>query len=60
MALYEDMFPKGTGAEKMICVAMAVCSALGLQGNITSAVIALATNELQKLYDKIKDELGKE
>lgn len=59
MSILEALFPAGTGIKKMTCLVATVCYAAGLE-SVTPQITEYVTNELQKLYDKFKDELGKE
>ena len=60
MSIYEIMFPAGSGIEKMTCVVTSVCTAIGvLPDSITPVIADFVRKELQKQYDKFKDELNK-
>ena len=59
MSIYEIMFPAGSGIEKMTCVVTSVCTAIGvLPDSITPVIADFVRKELQKQYDKFKEELG--
>lgn len=59
MSIYEIMFPAGAGLEKMTCVVTSVCTAIGIvPENITPIIADFVKKELQKQYDKFKEELG--
>lgn len=59
MRLYEFMFPAGAGIDKMTCVVTSVCSAIGIvPDSITPMVAEFVRKELQKQYDKFKEELN--
>ena len=59
MSIYEIMFPAGAGIEKMTCVVTSVCTAIGIvPENITPIIADFVKKELQKQYDKFKEELG--
>lgn len=59
MSIYEIMFPAGAGLEKMTCVVTSVCTAIGIvPDNITPIIVDFVKKELQKQYDKFKEELG--
>lgn len=59
MSIYEIMFPAGSGIEKMTCVVTSVCTAIGIvPDNITPIIVDFVKKELQKQYDKFKEELG--
>lgn len=57
MTIFEAIFPAGTGIKKMSCLVTTVCYAIGLK-DITPEIAEFVQNELQKLYDKFKEELG--
>lgn len=57
MSILEALFPAGTGIKKMACLVTTVCYAIGLE-EITPQVADYVSSELQKLYDKFKEELG--
>ena len=60
MSIYEIMFPEGSGIEKMTCVVTSVCTAIGIvPENITPINADFVKKELQKVYDKFKEELDK-
>ena len=60
MSIYEIMFPEGSGIEKMTCVVTSVCTAIGIvPDSITPIIADFVKKELQKLYDKFKEELEK-
>lgn len=60
MSIYEIMFPAGSGIEKMTCVVTSVCTAIGIvPDSITPVIADFVKKELQKQYDKFKDELNK-
>ena len=59
ITLLEAIFPEGTGIKKMTCLVTTVCYAIGLE-EITPQVADYVSSELQKLYDKFKDELKKD
>ena len=60
MSIYEIMFPAGSGIEKMTCVVTSVCTAIGIvPENITPIIADFVKKELQKVYDKFKEELDK-
>ena len=58
MSLLEVLFPAGTGIKKMTCLVTNVCYAIGLE-DITPQIAGYVSDELQKQYDKFKDELNK-
>lgn len=58
MSLLEAIFPAGTGIKKMTCLMTNVCTAIGIE-QITPEIAEYVSGELQKLYDKFKDELDK-
>lgn len=58
MSILEAIFPAGTGIKKMTCLVTNVCYAVGLE-QITPEITEYVSGELQKLYDKFKDELDK-
>ncbi len=58
MSLLEVIFPAGTGIKKMSCLVTNVCYAIGLE-KITPQVADYVSSELQKLYDKFKEEINK-
>ena len=59
MTIFEAIFPEGAGIAKMTCLVTTVCYALGLD-EITPQIAEYVKNELQKLYDKFKEELNKD
>lgn len=59
MTLLEAIFPEGAGIKKMSCLITTVCYAIGLE-KITPDIADFVAAELQKLYDKFKDELKKD
>lgn len=59
MSIYEIMFPAGSGIDKMTCVVTSVCSAIGfVPESITPLVAEFVRKELQKQYEKFKEELN--
>ena len=57
MSILEVIFPAGTGIKKMTCLVTTVCYAIGLE-QITPEIADYVSAELQKQYDKFKEELG--
>jgi hypothetical protein len=59
MSIYELMFPAGAGIEKMALCVKSVCSAIGIiPEDLTPVIVDFVKKELQKQYDKFKEELG--
>ena len=58
ISIFEALFPEGAGIKKMTCLVTTVCYAIGLE-NITPQIADYVSGELQKQYDKFKEELGK-
>lgn len=58
MTILEAIFPEGSGIAKMTCLVTTVCYALGLD-DITPQIADYVSKELQKLYDKFKEEINK-